>query len=174
MATLSVLERLKARTTTGKSQCIFRTPEGEMRQFTPRVLFLTAVLVSITAAFGATREWQSGKLLDTEQQKVKEGSTTTYNTDAQAKSKSNGKTDYSQTTTANTTENIDTYEVYTIQGPDKTYIAREKLLFPWSKPANVTVGADVKFAIDGRKLYILDDDQKEHKASIVKTSLNQK
>jgi len=29
----------------------------------------------------------------------------------------------------------------------------------------------VKFAVAGRKLYILDDDQKEHKASIVKTSL---
>jgi hypothetical protein len=125
-------------------------------------------------AFSATRQWQSGKLLDTEQQKVQEGgTTTTYNTDGQAKTRSNGKTDYSQTTTATTTDNTDTYEVYTIQGPDKTYIAREKLLFPWSKPANVTVGADVKFAIDGRKLYILDEDQKEHKASIVKTSLNQ-
>ena len=145
-----------------------------MRQTGYKILLLAAVLVSVTAAFGAARQWQTGKLIDTEQQKVKEGSTTTYNTDAQAKTKSNGKTDYSQTTTANTTDNIDTYEVYTIQGPDKTYIAREKLLFPWSKPANVTVGAEVKFAIDGRKLYILDEDEKEHKASIVKTSLNQK
>jgi len=118
------------------------------------------------------RQWQSGKLVDSEQQKVTEGSTTTYNTDGQAKSKSNGKTDYSQTTTATTTDNVDTYEVYTIQGPDKTYIAREKLNFPWSKPANVTVGAQVEFAVEGRKLYILDDDQKEHRASIVKTSLH--
>ena len=135
-------------------------------------LFVALASVS-TLVFGATRQWQSGKLIDTEQQKVKEGSTTTYNTDGQAKTKSNGKTDYSQNTTATTTDDVDTYEVYTIQGADKTYVAREKLLFPWSKPANVTVGADVKYAIDGRKLYILDDDQKEHKASIVKTSLNQ-
>src|SRR5215813_10472404 len=144
-----------------------------MKQSGSRIWILIMILIGGTVMFGATRQWQSGKLLDTEQQKVKEGSTTTYNTDGQAKDKKNGKTDYSQNTTATTTDNIDTYEVYTIQGADKTYIAREKLLFPWSKPANVTVGADVKYAIDGRKLYILDDDQKEHKASIVKTSLNQ-
>jgi hypothetical protein len=122
-------------------------------------------------ALAATRQWQNGKLLDTEQQKVTEGSTTTYNTNSQKKN-NNGKTDYSQNTTATTTDNTDTYEVYTIQGPEKTYIAREKLLFPWSKPANVTVGAELKYAIEGRRLIILDDDQKEHKASIVKTSLN--
>ena len=144
-----------------------------MKQSGSRIRVLIMILIGGTVMFGATRQWQSGKLLDTEQQKVKEGSTTTYNTDGQAKSKSNGKTDYSQTTTATTTDDVDTYEVYTIEGPDKTYIAREKLLFPWSKPANVTVGAEVKYAIDGRKLYILDDDQKEHKASIVKTTLNQ-
>ena len=46
----------------------------------------------------------------------------------------------SMASTATTTDNIDTYEVYTIQGPDKTYIAREKLLFPWSKPMCRTVG----------------------------------
>lgn len=130
-----------------------------------------ALLLVSTMAFAATRQWQNGKLLDTEQQKVTEGSTTHYNTDAQKKTK-NGKTDYSRNTTATTTDNTDTYEVYTIQGPEKTYIAREKLLFPWSKPANVTVGAELKYVIDGRKLIILDEDQKEHKASIVKTSLN--
>lgn len=144
-----------------------------MRRIRYGVWLFMAVFVGGTVVLGATRQWQSGKLLDTEQQKVKEGSTTTYNTDGQAKDKKNGKTDYSQNTTATTTDNIDTYEVYTIQGADKTYVAREKLLFPWSKPANVTVGADVKYAIDGRKLYILDDDQKEHKASIVKTTLNE-
>ncbi|MES2222445.1 MAG: hypothetical protein V4587_15940 [Acidobacteriota bacterium] len=123
-------------------------------------------------AFSAARQWQSGKLLDTEQQKIHEGSTTTYNTNSEAKKK-NGKTHYSENTVATTNDNVDTYEVYTIQGPEKTYIAREKLLFPWSKPANVTVGAEVKYAIDGRKLYIFDEDHKEHKASIVKTSMNQ-
>jgi hypothetical protein len=103
---------------------------------------------------------------------VTDGSTTHYNTDSQKKTK-DGKTDYSRNTTATTTDNTDTYEVYTIQAAEKTYIAREKLLFPWSKPANVTVGAELKYAIEGRRLIILDEDQKEHKASIVKTTLNE-
>lgn len=133
--------------------------------------FLIAVFLASTMAFAATREWQAGKLLDSEQQKVTEGSTTHYSTDSQKKTQ-NGKTDYSRNTTATTTDNTDTYEVYTIEGPEKTYIAREKLLFPWSKPANVTVGAELKYAIEGRRLIILDEDQKEHKASIIKTSLN--
>lgn len=135
--------------------------------------FFVAVLLCSTMAFAAARNWQSGKLLDTEQQKITDGSTTHYTTDSQKKTNGNGKTNYSQNTTATTTDNTDTYEVYTIEGPEKTYIAREKLLFPWSKPANVTVGAELKYVIDGRKLIILDEDQKEHKASIVKTSLNQ-
>ncbi|HEX4019985.1 MAG TPA: hypothetical protein VHX63_02475 [Acidobacteriaceae bacterium] len=132
-----------------------------------------AVFLCSTVVFGATRQWQHGKLVDTERQTEKQGSTTVYNTNGQAKNNNNGKTNYSENTTATTNDNTDTYEVYTIEGPEKTYIAREKLLFPWSKPANVTVGAEVKYAIDGRKLYILDETEKEHKASIVKTSLNQ-
>src|SRR5215469_13610117 len=112
-------------------------------------ILLFALFIGGPALSAGAREWQNGKLLDTEQQKVKEGSTTTYNTDGKTKTKSNGKTDYSQTTTATTNDNVDTYEVYTIQAHDKTYIAREKLLFPWSKPANVVVGDQVKFAIEG-------------------------
>ena len=136
------------------------------------VLF-TVFLGSALALAAGPRQWQSGKLMDTEQQKVADGSTTNYHTDSETKYK-NGKTSHSKETTARTTDNVDTYEVYTIQGPDKTYVAREKLLFPWSKPANVTVGAEIKFAVEGKRLYILGDDEKEHKASVVKISVNQK
>lgn len=147
-------------------------PEGNIMRISFGPKLLIALLLTGATAFAATRQWQSGKLLDTERQKVTDGSTTHYNTDSQKKNK-NGKTDYSRNTTATTTDNTDNYEVYTIQGPEKTYIAREKLLFPWSKPANVTVGAELKYAIEGRRVIILDEDQKEHKASIVKTTLNE-
>ena len=142
-----------------------------MRRIACRTSLFVAIFLVSTMAFAAARQWQSGKLLDTEQQKVHNGSTTTYQTDSEAKRK-HGKTNYSENTTATTNDNVDTYEVYTIQGPEKTYVARERLLFPWSKPANVTVGAELKYALDGRKLYILDEDHKQHKASIVKTSMN--
>jgi hypothetical protein len=131
------------------------------------------VVFGSTFAFGASRHWHHGKLLDTEQQKESTGSTTFHHADGQAKVNGNGRANYSQNGFSNTSEDTDTYEVYTIQGPEKTYIAREKLMFPWSKSANVTVGDEVKYAIEGKKLYIMDEDRKEHKASIVKVSLNQ-
>ncbi len=130
---------------------------------------IAAVIVGLfllaTLALAATRHWEKGKLVDTERQTEKNGSFTTFQSDGKGSSR---------TTTAQTTDDTDNYEVYTIRGPEKTYIAREKLNFPWSKPAKVTVGAELQYAIDGRKLIILDEDHKEHKASIVKASLNEK
>ena len=74
--------------------------------------------------------------------------------------------------TTTTTDDYDTFQVYTIQGGTKTYVARERLLFPWSKPANVTIGDKVKYSVQKNTLYVLDEDGKQHKAGIVKVSLN--
>ena len=127
---------------------------------------LPALLLTTTLALAA--EWHTGKLMDTEKQEVPTGSTTTYNTDAHAK---NGK--YSQNTTAHTNDNTDTYQVFTIETHTKTYVVRQKLNFPWSKPANISLGEEVKFMIQGNKMTILDDDQKQQKATIVKASVTQ-
>jgi hypothetical protein len=48
-----------------------------------------------------------------------------------------------------------------------------KGIFPWSKPANIVLGEDVKFMVQGNKMTILDDNQKQPKASIVKASVTQ-
>jgi hypothetical protein len=135
-----------------------------MRRIRLTSALLSALLLTTTVALA--NSWQTGKLMDTEKQEVPTGSTTHYNTDAQAK---NGK--YSQNTTAHTTDETDTYQVFTIETPTKTYIVREKLNFPWSKPANIALGENVKFMVQGNKMTILDDDQKQHKASIVKASV---
>ena len=140
----------------------------------PKVHVAACVLVLITlSTFGAerAREWQSGTLLETEKQEVPQGATKTSNTEGSAKQKGN-KVDYSQTTTSTTTQDYDTFQVYTIQGDTKTYVAREKLMFPWSKPANVAVGEKVKYAIEKNKLYLLDDDGKQHKAGVSRVSVN--
>jgi hypothetical protein len=137
-----------------------------MRRIRLTSALLSALLLTTTVALA--NSWQTGKLMDTEKQEVPTGSTTHYNTDAQAK---NGK--YSQNTTAHTTDETDTYQVFTIETPTKTYIVREKLNFPWSKPANIALVENVKFMVQGNKMTILDDDQKQHKASIVKASVTQ-
>ena len=136
-----------------------------------RLIRLTSTLLPtllLTTTLALANSWQTGKLIDTEKQEVPTGSTTTYNTDANAK---DGK--YSRNTTAHTTDNTDTYQVFTIETPTKTYVVREKLNFPWSKPANIALGEEVKFIVQGNRLTILDDDQKQHKTSIVKASVTQ-
>jgi hypothetical protein len=134
-----------------------------------------SLLVVLTlCAWGAdnAREWKSGTLLETEKQQVHTGSTHTTNSNGTIKDKGK-KADYSETSTATNTDNYDTFQVYTIQGDGKTYIARERLLFPWSKPANVSVGEKVKYIIQKNTMLLLDDDGKQHKAGISKVSVNQ-
>ena len=53
-------------------------------KFAAWVLF-TAFLGSSLALAAGPRQWQSGKLMDTEQQKVSEGSTTNYHKDSETK-----------------------------------------------------------------------------------------
>jgi hypothetical protein len=132
-------------------------------------LSVAVVLVS-ALTLAATRNWQSGTLTATEQEKVKESSTKTSNTEGSAKDKGN-KAEFSKDTTTTTTDNYETYQIYTIETDKRVYVAREHLLFPWSKSANMTVGETVKFVPEKNKVYMLDDDGKEHKAKIVKVSM---
>ncbi len=135
----------------------------------------SSVLVAITlcaTAAETSRDWKSGTLVETEKQEVRTGSTNTSNSDGTIKDKGK-KADYSETRTSHTTDDYDTFQVYTIRGDTKTYIARERLLFPWSKPANVTVGEKVKYVVQKNTLYMLDEDGKQHKAGISRVSLNQ-
>lgn len=139
-----------------------------------KVLRTLACVLSMTTIVAAAspRHWKSGLLTSMDQQKVNEGSTTTTNRDGQIKDKGN-KTDYSSNSTSTTSDNIETYQMYTIESDKVVYVASEHLLFPWSKPANVNVGENIKYAVEKGKIIILDDDHKEHKATIAKTSMKQ-
>ncbi len=121
-------------------------------------------------AAAPARDWKTGTLLETEQQKVPSGTTYNSTTDGTAKPKGD-KTKYSQNTTTTASQDYDTFQIYTIQGAGKIYTASERLLFPWSKAANISVGESVKFVVDKNKMYLLDDDGKEHKATVKKVKL---
>jgi hypothetical protein len=135
---------------------------------------IPAILFAAIYSSGAQNspDWKSGTLLETEKQQVHQGSTKTTNSEGTIKDKGK-KADYSQTTTSRTNDDYDTFQVYTIHTDTKTYIARERLLFPWSKPANVAVGEKVKYSVQKNTLYLLDDDGKQHKAGISKVSMNE-
>jgi hypothetical protein len=136
-----------------------------------RVLALAVCLVGAVNTKAADNfKWQHGTLTATERQKIKEGSTITHNTDASAKDRGN-KTDYSSNTTTTKSDNYEDYQVYTIETGKVVYVASERLLFPWSKAADIELGDPVQFAVKGGKLYILDSSGKQHKATLTKTSL---
>jgi hypothetical protein len=134
------------------------------------IVLLSIGLVLSMSGIGMASGWKQGKLLDTQQSKVLEGSMQTSNTDGDLKDKGD-KVQYSSNTTTTTTDNYDTYQTYTIQGGRYIYVAREHLWFPWSKPADLVVNGPVQYRVSGDKLRLLDDNGKEHKATIIKTTL---
>jgi hypothetical protein len=131
---------------------------------------LISVAISIWGA-DTSRDWKSGTLLETEKEQVVTGQTRRTNRDATVKDKGK-KSEYSQTTTSKKTDDYDTFQIYTIEDDSRTYIARERLLFPWSKPASVSVGEKVKFVVQKNTMYLLDDEGKQHKAGISKIRMN--
>jgi hypothetical protein len=133
------------------------------------ILILSALLV--LPAFAANpRDWQSGTLLETEQEKVPSGTTKHTSTDVNAKDKGDS-TKYSGNSTSTTTQEYDTFQIYKIEGGGKIYTVRQRLLFPWSKAANVSVGEKLKYAVEKNTLYLLDDDGKEFKTGVKKVKM---
>lgn len=65
------------------------------------------------------------------------------------------------------------YETFIIEGETYAYVAQERLRWKWSKPANLTVNGPVKYAVEKRKLYVIDEDGKEHEMEIIKRVLKQ-
>jgi hypothetical protein len=136
------------------------------------LLLMVCFFSLVTFAVADDHNWQTGTLTATEKQRVPAGSTVTTTTDGSAKNHGNN-TDYSQDSTTTKSKDYDTYQLFTIESGNTVYVASEHLFFPWSKPANLTLGKPVKFAVENDSMYILDSSDKQHKLSVVKTSLKQ-
>lgn len=114
------------------------------------------------------RDWQTGKVLDSERESYVSGSTTTTTGVKQPGA-------YSPPTygppVSNTTAHYAVYQTYVIEGEKYVYVASERLSWRWSKPAMLIVNAPVRYAIEKRKLFLIDEDGKEHEAAIEKQIL---
>ena len=127
-----------------------------------------AFVVSAGSAAQKQRAWATGKVLDSQRQRyfagtVGNGSTSgTVNGDTGA---FHGQTDDSSTAVYRVVED------FVIEGDEYVYLAQEHLRWRWSKAANVTVNGPVKYAVEKRKLYVMDEDGKEHEMEIVKKTL---
>jgi len=146
-----------------------------MRRSHRLVVFLSAVAALFGAANQAAgaekaREWQTGKVLDSERSRYFAGTVGNANTTGTAQANGNYGSYQGHTNTSQTAV-YRVYETFLIEGETHAYLAQERLHRRWSKPANLTVNGPVKFAIEKRKLFVIDDDGKEHEMEITKKIL---
>lgn len=132
------------------------------------ILLLLIPLVSSSAE--KRRDWQTGTVLDSQRNRYFAGTVGNANTTGTAQANGNYGTYQGQTTTSQTAV-YRVYETFVIEGDTYAYVAQERLRWKWSKPANLTMNGSVKFAIEKRKLFVIDDDGKEHEMEIVKRIL---
>jgi hypothetical protein len=124
---------------------------------------MLGVLTSATAK-DKERNWQTGKVLDSDQSRryvgsISDGSTT-----------EDGTTSHSS---GSSTAIYRVHQVYVIEVGQYVYVSQERLRWKWSKPADLTVNAPVKVAIEKNTMYLIGDDGKEHEAEIVKKTLKE-
>ena len=138
------------------------------------VFSLVAAIILLGNATGAEKErdWQTGKVLDTERNRYFVGTVGNANTTGTAQINGNNGT-YQGNTNSSQRAVYRVYETFSIEGDTYAYLAQERLHWRWSKPANLTVNGPVKYAVEKRKLFVLDDDGKEHELEIIKKILRQ-
>jgi hypothetical protein len=61
-----------------------------------------------------------------------------------------------------------------IESDSYIYVARERLRWKWSKPADLTINGPIRFAVEKDHIFILDEDGKEHEGRITKKVLKEK
>ena len=140
----------------------------------PLLFNLLLALLLSTAAIAAEkqRDWQTGKVLDSQRSSYFAGTVGSANTTGTAQANGSYGT-YQGNTTSSQRAVYRTYETFVIESDTYVYLAQERLRWKWSKPANLTVNGPVKFAIEKRKLFVMDEDGKEHEMEIVKKVLKE-
>jgi hypothetical protein len=155
-----------------------------------RIFLAFVLLLAASAALCAEKqehEWHVGKILDEDRARYFAGMINNSSSQATENGSVSGtanSTSYGDSTntqidgsyqgtrsTSSSGYSVPVYRVYdnlVIEGLDTIYVTSEHIRWRWSKGAHVAVNGTVKYYVDGRKLHLLDDDNKEHTAEIVK------
>lgn len=158
-----------------------------MRLTSFAALVLAAASCSVAAAKPTDHQWSIGKILDEDRARYFAGminNSSSQTTESGSVSGTANSTSYGDSTntqidgsyqgtrsTSSSGYSVPVYRVYdnlVIEGDDTIYITSEHIRWRWSKGAQVAVNGTVKYYVEGRKLHLLDDDNKEHTAEIVK------
>jgi hypothetical protein len=133
------------------------------------------VLIS-TFPLGAKQkehDWQQGKLVSTDEARYFAGTIRSANTQGTVHDSGDYGT-YSGTTIGSETAVYRVYQTYVIESDSYVYVARERLRWKWSKPANLTINGPIRFAVEKDHIFIIDEDGKEHEARMTKKILKEK
>lgn len=137
-----------------------------MRRGLVSVFIAVVIFASLGVGAEKNRGWQTGKVLDSQRSRYFAGTVGNANTTGTAQSGT-----YQGNTNSSQTAVYRVYETFLIEGETHAYFAQQRLRWHWSKPANLTVNGPVKFAVEKRKLFVIDEDGKQHEMEIVKRIL---
>lgn len=112
------------------------------------------------------RDWKTGKVLDTDSTSF----TTHGGSTTQGQINPDGT--YSSSTTPATWKHKK--YVFVIEGDEYTYVVSHVLSWRWSKEVQVTVNGPIKYAIEKKDFYLLDENNREFKLRIEKKILKEK
>jgi len=137
-------------------------------------IFLTfAVICGSLALFANTsfakereREWQTGKVVDTNRDRAYAGNVG----NASGTAITSGGTTYGNASGSSIAV-YRVYETYTIDAGEYVYVCQEHIKWRWSKPALLTVNGPVQFAMEKGRIYIKSEDGSEHETKIIKKIL---
>lgn len=138
--------------------------------FLVRPLVAAILICGVTVAAEKQLDWQEGKVLDSQRSRYFAGATGSTNSRGTAQSNGNYGS-YQGSANSSQTAIYKVYETFLIEGESHAYFAQQRLRWRWSKPANLTVNGPVKFAVRKRKLFVIDEDDKQHEMKIIKRIL---
>lgn len=119
------------------------------------------------------RNWHMGKVLDSERSRYFAGTLGSGRTTGSAQTYGTYGT-YQGSSNTSQTAIYRVHETFLIESETHVYMAQQRLRWRWSKPANLTVNGPVKFAVEKRRLYVIDDDGKQHEMEVIKQVLKPK
>src|ERR1035441_1891939 len=125
----------------------------------PAILLACFLLFIPTSATAEKQhDWQIGTVRDSTRSRYFAGTIGDANTNGSVNDdgRFNGNTSSSETAIYRV------YQNFVIEGDQFVYLAQEHVKWRWSKPADLTVNGKVKYAVEKRKLYVIDDEGKEH------------
>jgi len=132
------------------------------------VLFLLGALPLVHAE--KPLDWQVGILRDSERSRYFAGTVGSANTNGTATAYGDSAT-YRGTTDTSQSAVYRVYQEYEIEGDQYVYLAEQHIKWRWSKAADISVNGRVQYAVDKRKLYLVDDQRKVYELQIVKKIL---